>query len=108
SSLINAGSRNATNVGLYHYTVRLDQTKETNSAVDIGYHYVALSAESVTNTVWVEDAIPPGGTPGGDFESWTWISSNPTSYSGSSNHISAIYSGLHQHYFTGATTPRSL
>src|SRR5206468_1009630 len=59
SALINAGSRNATNAGLYHSTVRVDQTKETNSVVDIGFHYLALTAETVANTAWVDDAIPP-------------------------------------------------
>jgi len=45
-TLIDAGSRNATNAGLYHFTVRVDQTKETSSIVDIGYHYVALDGNS--------------------------------------------------------------
>ena len=44
TNLINVGSRNATNAGLYHHTVVLDQTKETNSTVDIGFHYVAVNA----------------------------------------------------------------
>ena len=42
SALINAGSRNATNAGLYHYTVLTSQVKETNTVVDIGPHFVAL------------------------------------------------------------------
>jgi len=47
TNLCDMGSRNATNASLYHYTVRLDQTKETNSTVDIGFHYVAVNpAES--------------------------------------------------------------
>lgn len=44
SLLINAGSRNADVAGLYHFTVRPDQAKETTSLVDIGYHYVAADA----------------------------------------------------------------
>jgi len=44
TNLVNKGSRNADTAGLYHYTVRADQTKETNSPVDIGFHYVASSA----------------------------------------------------------------
>ena len=49
STLINAGSRNATNAGLYHYTVSTNliagaQIKETNSIVDIGFHYVAVNS----------------------------------------------------------------
>jgi hypothetical protein len=40
-TLVNAGSRAASSAGLYHYTVRTDQTKDSG-AVDIGFHYVAL------------------------------------------------------------------
>jgi hypothetical protein len=44
SLLINAGSRNATNASLYHFTLRgPDQLKETNTVVDIGFHYVATA-----------------------------------------------------------------
>ena len=42
--LFNVGSRNATNAGLYHFTCTTNQVKETNSVVDIGYHYVALDS----------------------------------------------------------------
>jgi len=42
SPLINIGSTNAQLLGLYHYTTQTNQTKETTSVVDIGYHYVAL------------------------------------------------------------------
>jgi len=41
STLINAGSRCATNAGLYHFTTQSNQSKEANSMVDIGFHYVA-------------------------------------------------------------------
>lgn len=44
SLLINAGSQNATNAGLYHFTCTTNQVKETNSTVDIGPHWVALDA----------------------------------------------------------------
>jgi hypothetical protein len=44
SPLINAGSRTADQSGLYHYTVTTNQSKETNSVIDIGFHYIALSA----------------------------------------------------------------
>ncbi len=44
SSLIDAGSRTADVAGLYHFTTQIDQTKETNSVVDIGYHYVAVDS----------------------------------------------------------------
>ena len=41
TNLVDAGSRNATNAGLYHFTTQVSQAKETNSPVDIGFHYVA-------------------------------------------------------------------
>jgi hypothetical protein len=41
TSLADAGSRTANLAGLYHYTTRTSQAKETNSVVDIGFHYVA-------------------------------------------------------------------
>ncbi len=44
SALYNAGSRYATNAGLYHYTMLTNNVKETNSVVDIGFHYVATDA----------------------------------------------------------------
>ena len=49
SVLINAGHTTADQVGLYQYTVCTNlvnglQVKETNSVVDIGYHYVATDA----------------------------------------------------------------
>ncbi len=47
SALINAGSQNATNAGLYHFTTTTNQFKETNSVVDIGFHSVALSSSGL-------------------------------------------------------------
>lgn len=47
-ALVNAGSRNATNAGLYHYTTQTSQAKETNSTVDIGFHYVATTGSGST------------------------------------------------------------
>ncbi len=43
SILVNTGSVMADLAGLYHhYTTTTNQMKETNSIVDIGYHYVAV------------------------------------------------------------------
>ena len=42
STLLNKGSQTADQVGLYHYTVTTNQTEELTSAVDIGFHYVAV------------------------------------------------------------------
>lgn len=44
SDLIDAGSRSAADAGLYHFTTRTTQDKESTSPVDIGCHYVALDA----------------------------------------------------------------
>jgi len=60
-------------------------------------------AQVTTDTVWIEDALPPGATPAGTSESWSWVSSNPAPFSGTLSHRSAIVAGVHQHYFTGAT-----
>ncbi len=62
------------------------------------------AAAVVTGTVWVEDAVPAGASIAGSGEGWNWISSNPAPYSGTLAHQSALLSGLHQHYFIGATT----
>jgi len=42
SALIDGGNGSAALVGLYHFTTQTNQVKETNSTVDIGFHYVAL------------------------------------------------------------------
>jgi hypothetical protein len=57
-----------------------------------------------TDVVWVDDAVPAGAilaSDGGD--AWTWISSNPTPYSGSLAHQSMLAAGEHQHYFYNTT-----
>jgi len=63
-------------------------------------------------TVWVEDALPAGATGYYDAtpdENWNWVSSNPTPYSGTLAHQSALYtSGEHQHYFCNATSTLSV
>jgi hypothetical protein len=50
SVLVDAGSRNSTNAGLFHYTTITNRTgggseiRETNSTVDLSIHYVALDS----------------------------------------------------------------
>jgi hypothetical protein len=51
---------------------------------------------------WVDDALPTGAAPGGEGESWNWVSSNPAPQSGGVAHQSAAAAGLHQHYFDWA------
>jgi hypothetical protein len=45
--LINAGIQTADLAGLYHYTTTTNQVKETNSVVDIGFHYVAVNTNGL-------------------------------------------------------------
>jgi len=44
SPLVNRGNTTADQLGLYHFTTQTNQVPETNSIVDIGYHYVATDA----------------------------------------------------------------
>jgi len=43
SIFIGKGSTNANLLGLYHYTALTNNVKESNSVVEIGYHYVATT-----------------------------------------------------------------
>ncbi len=49
SAFLQAGSTTANLVGLYHYTTQTNQVKETNSVVDIGFHYVAVDSSGNPN-----------------------------------------------------------
>jgi hypothetical protein len=54
SPLIDHGNTNANLLGLYHFTTQTNQVKETNSVVDIGYHYVAVNTNSIPlDTYWI-------------------------------------------------------
>jgi len=44
TSFVDMGGRTASAAGLYHHTTTANQLKETNSIVDLGFHYVAASA----------------------------------------------------------------
>ena len=53
-----------------------------------------VDEHSGTDVVWVDDAVPDGATVAADGgDSWTWINSNPTPYSGSLAHQSALAGG---------------
>jgi RHS repeat-associated protein len=69
-----------------------------------GNRTLDLSGGGGGEVVWVDDALPAGATVGSDGgDSWTWLSSNPSPYSGTVFHQSNIAAGQHQHYFSGAT-----
>jgi hypothetical protein len=77
SPLIDAGSTTADQVGLYHFTTQTNQTSETNSVVDIGYHYVAVDAsgnplDSNGDGIpdYLEDSNGNGIFDAGDLAAW--------------------------------------
>jgi hypothetical protein len=51
---------------------------------------------------WLGDSMPSGATPGGN-EAWNWVDSDPLPIEEALAHQSPLMTGLHQHYFTGAT-----
>lgn len=73
-------------------------------------HQIRLAVEGLrkylsatADTVWVDESIPAGATPGGNSEDWNWVTSNPTPYLSNSVHQSNIVAGMHQHFFSGTS-----
>jgi RHS repeat-associated protein len=64
---------------------------------------IDTSALNAPDTVWVEDSLPAGAVPDGNYEGWNWSGSNPAPYAGASAQQSPLIAGEHQHFFTGAT-----
>lgn len=78
SPLINAGSVTADLTTLYHFTTQTNQTKETNSTVDIGLHYVALATDGLPADTdgeglsdYFEDSNGNGLFDGNEVYNWT-------------------------------------
>ena len=78
SPLIDAGNTNANYVGLHHFTTQTNQVPETNSIVDIGYHYVAtdlngspLDYDGDGFPDYLEDGNGDGIHDSGDLSDWT-------------------------------------
>jgi hypothetical protein len=86
SPLINKGSTTADQLGLYQYTVTTNlinglEIKETNSIVDLGYHYVAVNSNGIpicTSGDGIPDYLADtNGNNSGGTGSWTnYISPN--------------------------------
>lgn len=53
--------------------------------------------------IYVNDRLPAGAAQVDDTDGWNWIRTNPTPYFGKYCHQSPPKTGVHQHYFTGAT-----
>jgi hypothetical protein len=47
TNLADNGSRSASTAGLYHFTTTANQSKETNSTVDIGFHLAAVDGSGL-------------------------------------------------------------
>ena len=85
-----------------NYSGNSANTSSTSGALS---EVVNSTTTSTTTVVWIDDAVPTGarlGTGGADV--WNWSATSPAPYSGSRTHQSTVASGLHQHYFFGATT----
>jgi hypothetical protein len=57
-----------------------------------------------STVVWMQGAVPADAVPearGGD--GWTWIAADPKPHSSPLAHQSSLSSGLHEHWFTGAS-----
>ena len=106
SALIHAGNTSATNLGLFHFTTGVDQRKAGSNLATIGYHGVALG-DPATGTAWVDDGLPAGAQPWLLNDTWTWLTT-PSPAAGTQFHRSALYSGIHQHYFENASTTLTL
>ena len=52
------GSTNANLLGLFHFTSTTNNVKETNTVVDIGYHYMATDANGVPLDYGDGDGVP--------------------------------------------------
>jgi hypothetical protein len=62
------------------------------------------AAQTGSAGVWLDDTLPAGaGASSTGGESWTWVSANPSAYSGSQAHQSIAASGLHGHSFNWAS-----
>jgi hypothetical protein len=92
-------------VGLQAQTISMQIAPQ--SPTDKNFRVGGVAGFSVTappdETVWVEDGLPAGAVASGDRESWTWVSSSPSPYSGSFAHQSIAVAGIHQHFFTGSS-----
>lgn len=58
AGLIDAGSQTAAGAGLYHYTTCPGLGPEGESPVDIGFHYVGMSADGARPADTDEDGLP--------------------------------------------------
>ena len=59
-----------------------------------------------SDVTWFDDALPVGASGGASHgETWWWIASNPSPFSGNVSHQSALMRGHHDHFFNWADKP---
>jgi uncharacterized protein (TIGR03437 family) len=62
----------------------------------------------VSEVIWVDDKLPANAIAGVGNESWNWVSSNPSPYSGAVATQLKVAAGLHQQSFSGASETMAL
>jgi len=86
----------------------------TNDLADEIYYTLDATEPSAppaqpVDVVWIDDALPSGATTAVQGQDvWQWVSSSPTPYAGRLAHQSALVTGFHQHYFSGAAEPMTV
>lgn len=98
TNLVDRGSlADAGLAGLYHHTTRTNQTKEANTRLDIGFHYVACDASGLPLDSdgdglpdYLEDANGNGSYDAADFSNWQAFS---TSGDGVSDYLKWLQGG---------------
>ena len=89
-----------------HVDVHVDLCCPTDPRLQLRYKAswrVGWSEVSSFDWSWVDDQTPPGAALNREGEGWIWVSDNV--FVGSSAHRSPLAGGLHQHSFTGASSP---
>jgi len=77
----------------------------TAVVVNVQFANVIVPPNTNSDVVWIEDSVPDSAITGADGgDDWTWVTSNPTPFSGTSAHQSNLSSGSHQHFFNYSGT----
>jgi hypothetical protein len=67
------------------------------------------SVAGTNDTSWVDDSLPAGAMADyGGGDTWNWVTANPAPQLGAKAHQSGIATGIHQHFFSGASTPLTI